>query len=135
MNRTTRKSPATKSTGVRMYQVSLALAPGILAMAWQYGLGVIWNMLWLVVLCSMVEVICTSLRRGFKLSIMQAKREYFGLTDGTTILAALLIGICLPPFVSPAILAVGALAAIGICLLYTSPSPRDRTRSRMPSSA
>ena len=24
---------------------------------------------------------------------------------------------------------------IAICLLYTSPSPRDRTRSRMPSSA
>ena len=28
-----------------------------------------------------------------------------------------------------------AMALIGICLLYTSPSPRDRTRSRMPSSA
>ena len=27
------------------------------------------------------------------------------------------------------------LARAGICLLYTSPSPRDRTRSRMPSSA
>ena len=26
-------------------------------------------------------------------------------------------------------------AAINSCLLYTSPSPRDRTRSRMPSSA
>ena len=26
-------------------------------------------------------------------------------------------------------------AAIDVCLLYTSPSPRDRTRSRMPSSA
>src|SRR5665811_2087660 len=26
------------------------------------------------------------------------------------------------------------LAIIEICLLYTSPSPRDRTRSRMPSS-
>ena len=26
-------------------------------------------------------------------------------------------------------------AVIEICLLYTSPSPRDRTRSRMPSSA
>ena len=25
--------------------------------------------------------------------------------------------------------------AIAACLLYTSPSPRDRTRSRMPSSA
>ena len=28
-----------------------------------------------------------------------------------------------------------AEAAPGTCLLYTSPSPRDRTRSRMPSSA
>ena len=28
-----------------------------------------------------------------------------------------------------------AAAELGICLLYTSPSPRDRTRSRMPSSA
>ena len=28
-----------------------------------------------------------------------------------------------------------ALDLIGGCLLYTSPSPRDRTRSRMPSSA
>ena len=26
-------------------------------------------------------------------------------------------------------------STIGTCLLYTSPSPRDRTRSRMPSSA
>ena len=26
-------------------------------------------------------------------------------------------------------------ALVRICLLYTSPSPRDRTRSRMPSSA
>ena len=28
-----------------------------------------------------------------------------------------------------------AVALVEICLLYTSPSPRDRTRSRMPSSA
>ena len=27
------------------------------------------------------------------------------------------------------------LIQLSICLLYTSPSPRDRTRSRMPSSA
>ena len=26
-------------------------------------------------------------------------------------------------------------ASVGICLLYTSPSPRDRQKSRMPSSA
>ena len=31
---------------------------------------------------------------------------------------------------------VDLLAEMGtVCLLYTSPSPRDRTRSRMPSSA
>src|SRR5665811_2084111 len=29
-------------------------------------------------------------------------------------------------------LGVGDTAAITVCLLYTSPSPRDRTRSRMP---
>ena len=29
----------------------------------------------------------------------------------------------------------GAGVVYGVCLLYTSPSPRDRTRSRMPSSA
>ena len=29
----------------------------------------------------------------------------------------------------------GMLRQADICLLYTSPSPRDRTRSRMPSSA
>ena len=27
------------------------------------------------------------------------------------------------------------VAGVGICLLYTSPSPRDRQKSRMPSSA
>ena len=31
--------------------------------------------------------------------------------------------------------AVAAIKEGAICLLYTSPSPRDRTRSRMPSSA
>ena len=29
----------------------------------------------------------------------------------------------------------GAEYSVDTCLLYTSPSPRDRTRSRMPSSA
>ena len=34
-----------------------------------------------------------------------------------------------------AIMNAGLMEDIMICLLYTSPSPRDRTRSRMPSSA
>ena len=33
------------------------------------------------------------------------------------------------------VLEVNAIAPVRICLLYTSPSPRDRTTSRMPSSA
>ena len=37
-------------------------------------------------------------------------------------------------FFLPAPLAIG-LVQIGVCLLYTSPSPRDRQKSRMPSSA
>ena len=35
----------------------------------------------------------------------------------------------------PLVIAITALARFIICLLYTSPSPRDRTRYRMPSSA
>ena len=31
--------------------------------------------------------------------------------------------------------AADVAAALGYCLLYTSPSPRDRQKSRMPSSA
>ena len=34
-----------------------------------------------------------------------------------------------------ACVAAGALAQYGYCLLYTSPSPRDKRQSRMPSSA
>ena len=39
--------------------------------------------------------------------------------------------------VAPSAPALGINASGGVisCLLYTSPSPRDRTRSRMPSSA
>ena len=36
---------------------------------------------------------------------------------------------------SPSAQSVAKLKAAGICLLYTSPSPRDRQKSRMPSSA
>ena len=32
-------------------------------------------------------------------------------------------------------IALVVVSLLTVCLLYTSPSPRDRTRSRMPSSA
>ena len=37
--------------------------------------------------------------------------------------------------ISGQVMEFGILAFFSTCLLYTSPSPRDRTRSRMPSSA
>ena len=37
--------------------------------------------------------------------------------------------------IGESLLPIAFLALDQICLLYTSPSPRDRTRSRMPSSA
>ena len=39
------------------------------------------------------------------------------------------------PYNAYSLLAAGVQHDVPICLLYTSPSPRDRTRSRMPSSA
>ena len=38
-------------------------------------------------------------------------------------------------FSQPTLYVAGNHEFYGSCLLYTSPSPRDRTRSRMPSSA
>ena len=45
------------------------------------------------------------------------------------------IGHDLPPHVEEVILEMVYQLGTQGCLLYTSPSPRDRTRSRMPSSA
>ena len=38
-------------------------------------------------------------------------------------------------FIKGLVLCTKKLKLLKVCLLYTSPSPRDRTRSRMPSSA
>ena len=56
---------------------------------------------------------------------------------GTLVIrAAEQLGIQIPRFCDhPLLEPVGACRQCLVCLLYTSPSPRDRTRSRMPSSA
>ena len=49
---------------------------------------------------------------------------------------ALLGRLCANPTTVIGLIIIGLMMAMAIfCLLYTSPSPRDRTRSRMPSSA
>ena len=49
-------------------------------------------------------------------------RRYRQTCDGISTYHDLITEFCIPP-------------SVRTCLLYTSPSPRDRTRSRMPSSA
>ena len=39
------------------------------------------------------------------------------------------------PLAGPGVLGITSGGSLGVCLLYTSPSPRDATLSRMPSSA
>ena len=53
-----------------------------------------------------------------------------GPINGVALLIPIAFALGLPPE-SALIL----LAAVYLCLLYTSPSPRDRQKSRMPSSA
>ena len=68
---------------------------------------------------------------------MKNKLLYFGLLVVTLYLAILydspmLLGLCLMEAVLPV---VSVILLLWTCLLYTSPSPRDRQKSRMPSSA
>ena len=67
-------------------------------------------------------------RDAATLGILVAVAVYVGFAFTTSTIGAflLLIPVALQAPVQPSLMA---------CLLYTSPSPRDRTRSRMPSSA
>ena len=56
------------------------------------------------------------------------QQAFFGL-------GAYAAGVMSVMFQAPLALALAGGAACGACLLYTSPSPRDRQKSRMPSSA
>ena len=73
-------------------------------------------------------------------SEIQSEKKTILIVDDLEINREILIGILQPDYT---LLEAGSAAeAIKVltenlytCLLYTSPSPRDRTRSRMPSSA
>ena len=47
----------------------------------------------------------------------------------------MVVGYAITAIITPGYAAVTSPLQVLACLLYTSPSPRDRTRSRMPSSA
>jgi len=77
-------------------------------------LGILWNLFWLSALCLATEVLVVALRTGSLSPALLRAPLQNNLGDGTTLLAAWLIAICLPPSVSIQILAVAALASIGL---------------------
>ena len=66
-------------------------------------------------------------RRGHGPARLWWGRHWYGITICGALLTALAVRVMWN--------VIPAMNAAGTCLLYTSPSPRDRTRSRMPSSA
>ena len=97
-----------------MAWVLVALLPGLAGMTFYFGLGVLWNLFWLSALCLATEVFVVALRTGSLSPALLRAPLQNNLGDGTTLLAAWLIAICLPPYVSIQILAVAALASIGL---------------------
>ena len=97
-----------------MAWVLVALLPGLAGMTFYFGLGVLWNLFWLSALCLATEVLVVALRTGSLSPALLRAPLQNNLGDGTTLLAAWLIAICLPPYISIQILAVAALASIGL---------------------
>ena len=85
-----------------MWRVCLALVPGIAAMTYVWGWGVLWNIAWLILFCCVLE------------SLFTLNARTTTVTDGSAVLTALLMAICLPPFVGLHVLVVAALFAIGL---------------------
>jgi len=83
---------------------------------------------------SPLEITVKAVALGVLLSVvLAAANAYLGLFAGMTVSASIPAAV-----VSLGVLRLFRRSGIlenNICLLYTSPSPRDRTRSRMPSSA
>ena len=86
-----------------------ALLPGVVAMTFVWGLGVIWNAAWLCAGCALSEAAALYLK-----GTRQRQALLFELQDGSAMVTALLIAICLPPFTYPGVLALASLAAIGL---------------------
>ncbi len=86
-----------------------ALIPGILAMTYVWGPGVLWNVFWLSLFCVVAEALCQILRGQRSLRALGHE-----LGDCSALVTAWLMAICLPPTTALFILAVAALAAIGL---------------------
>lgn len=92
-----------------MLWVLAALLPGIAAMTYVWGLGVLWNVAILSLACMAVEVLAFLLR-----GTRSSAALIFQIRDYTALVTAWLIAICLPPFTPAAVLGLAAVAAIAL---------------------
>ena len=112
---------ARNRTSTIMYTVLAALTPGLIAQAYFFGFGVLLNGIILSVLCVLIEVSIVLARRP--VNYINELSRHVG--DGSTLLTAWLIAVCLPPSLPISVLAVAAIASIGLAK-HVSPSRRLR---------
>ena len=93
-----------------MYTVLAAMTPGLLAQAYFLGVGILLNGFVLCLWCALIEAVIVLLQRPAHLSTELSRH----LSDGSTLLTAWLIAVCFPPDLPAGVLAVAALAAVGL---------------------
>ena len=100
---------AIRSTPARMVAVSAAMLPGIAAMTWVWGPGVLVNVGLLLLFSAGVEVVCLAARHGRHWRVLRPH-----MTDASVVVTALTLAICLPPHVSPWLLLLASAASVGL---------------------
>jgi len=95
-----------------MIQVLLALLPGIITLTWFLGPGVLINLFVAIVVALIAEFILLSLRDASTSGQHSGASIKSQLTDGSAIVTASLIAVCLPPYLSIWLVAAGVLFAI-----------------------
>ncbi len=95
-----------------MIQLLLALVPGIIAMTWFLGLGILINLFVAVMVALIAEYMMLSLRLRSTANMDKGAAIKSQLSDCSAIVTAALVAICLPPYLSIWLVATGILFAI-----------------------
>lgn len=95
--------PVQPSVGGVMRTVLLALIPGVAAMVWLLGVGVLINLGLCVATCLLVEALCLALR---------GRPVQRFLLDWTAVVTGVLIGLALPPLAPWWIAVIGSASGI-----------------------
>jgi electron transport complex protein RnfD len=91
------------TTNTIMWRVCAALLPGALLSVWFFGLGVVMNLVLVLVMATACEAACLKAR---------GKPAMACLRDGSTVVTALILTLCMPPSMSVGILALAVCGAV-----------------------